>query len=98
MKCIRNNDIDAAAGLVKYLNKFADDTKLGHCVNSDEDHKSFQQTIDNLLKWSKDWSMEFNVGKCHILHLGRSNARHQYTMGSRVASRQRKRCRNLDYR
>ena len=78
------NDIDEAAGLVKYLNKFADDTKLGHCVNSDEDHKSLQQTIDNLLKWSKDWSMEFNVGKCHILHLGRSNARHQYTMGSRV--------------
>ena len=27
------NDIDAAAGLVKYLNKFADATKLSHHAN-----------------------------------------------------------------
>ena len=46
----------------------------------EEDRVSFQQGIDNLFRWSSDWQLPFNRDKCHVLQLGRSNARHKYTM------------------
>ena len=30
--------------------------------------------------WSKTWSMKFDVAKCKVMHIGRHNPRHQYTM------------------
>ena len=30
--------------------------------------------------WAKTWSMQFNVAKCKVMHIGRHNPRHQYTM------------------
>ena len=27
--------------------------------------------------------MEFNQGKCHVLHLGKTNKRYEYTMGGK---------------
>ena len=32
-------------------------------------------------EWADKWKMEFNVGKCKIMHLGNSNPKHTYTMG-----------------
>ena len=29
--------------------------------------------MDNLLIWAEDWCMEFNVKKCKVMHVGRSN-------------------------
>ena len=55
------------------VNKFADDIKLGHRTESDQDRETLQRCIDNLLIWAEDWCMEFNVKKCKVMHVGRNN-------------------------
>ena len=81
------NDLDSAATTIKWIKKFADDTKLGHTVSSAEDRAALQQALDELCRWAELWGMEFNVTKCKIMHLGRGNPRHIYTMnGLQLAS------------
>jgi ribonuclease P/MRP protein subunit RPP40 len=45
-----------------------------------EDRDAFQAGIKGLEEWSREWQMLFNIGKCHILHVGRNNPRFKYTM------------------
>ena len=78
------NDIDKAAPEINYLNKFADDTKAAQRVNCNSDHVTFQHGINNLYEWAKNWGMEFNVSKCHILHIGRQNQSFPYTMAGSI--------------
>ena len=76
------NDIDEAIeGVGGIIKKFADDTKWLKRVMGEEDRVAFQQGIDSLFRWSDKWQMPFNEDKCHVLHVGRTNAKHQYTMG-----------------
>ena len=76
------NDIDRAVDLTSsMLLKFADDTKMARVVESSEQQREFQSNIDRLEQWSDDWQMLFNSGKCHILHLGFNNSKHEYRMG-----------------
>ena len=75
------NDIDRAVEVTStILLKFADDTKVGRVVENEEQRGELQSIIDKLVEWSKEWQMLFNAGKCHILHLGARNVRHEYTM------------------
>ena len=62
------------------MNKFADDTKLGHRVVSAADSADLQSCLDRLLDWSKTWCMNFNVKKCKVVHVGRGNQQHDYSM------------------
>ena len=75
------NDIDEGVeDLVKVLLKFADDTKIGHTSNREEDRKVLQIALDKLCEWAHRWGMSFNIDKCHILHVGRSNPEQKYYM------------------
>ena len=65
------------------MSKFADDTKWGRIVESEEDREQFQEGLNNLMKWSQDWQMEFNVDKCHVMHIGSSNHKYKYKMGDK---------------
>jgi hypothetical protein len=78
------NDLDGAASAITILSKFADDTKAGHVVCGPEEAATLQDCLEKLMKWSKDWGMEFNAEKCKVMHVGRSNPRFQYTMGGVV--------------
>ena len=62
------------------MNKFADDTKVGHSVTTEEDRNVLQDCINKLMDWADKWNMQFNVGKCKTLHLGRGNPKHKYHM------------------
>ena len=76
------NDFDNAVDVfTSIMSKFADDTKWGRRVENEEDRIVFQDGLDNLMKWANDWQMEFNVDKCHIMHLGSKNNNFTYTMG-----------------
>ena len=76
------NDIDTGVeDLEGFISKFADDSKWVRKVMDEEDRDRFQQGIDNLQTWAETWQMNFNQGKCHVLHLGRRNNRYTYTMG-----------------
>ena len=81
------NDLDGETSLISIMNKFADDTKLGHKANIEADKEVLQKALDNLCVWSDRWGMEFNVNKCKVLHLGKKNNEFEYYMnGSLLAS------------
>ena len=75
------DDIDEAASLINLLLKFADDTKGMQAIKTDQDKDLLQETLDKLYEWSQTWGMEFNVDKCKIMHVGRNNPEHRYSMG-----------------
>ena len=74
------NDIDDLTQFISIMNKFADDTKLGHKVITQSDCEVLQKCLDDLVSWAETWGMEFNVKKCKVMHLGRNNPRAQYFM------------------
>ena len=57
------------------IKKFADNTKLRKNVKNEQDRVAFQQGVESLHRWSAEWQMPFNEDKCHVLHVGRTNAR-----------------------
>jgi len=63
------------------LLKFADDTKLISKVQTDDDRLKLQGDLDKLYKWSQEWSMDFNVEKCSIMHLGFRNGHDNFKLG-----------------
>eukprot|EP00061_Rhincodon_typus_P012675 g38565.t1 len=58
---IYTNDLEEnVAGLIS---KFADDTKIGGVVGSEEDCQRIWQDIDELEAWAEKWQMEFNLDR-----------------------------------
>ena len=82
------NDIDdVVKPLIDIICKFADDTKVAQIVNTDHDRHILQTCLDNLVKWSQDWGMEFNIPKCKVLHVGKQNNNYIYFMnGTKVTN------------
>ena len=78
------NDLDTCTTLVSIMNKFADDTKLGHKVTTAEDRQDLQSTLDQLMEWAETWKMGFNVDKCKVMHLGHRNPQQEYKMGGKA--------------
>lgn len=73
------NDLDS--GLMNEILKFADDTKLFGRVEEDRDREQLQSDLDTIGEWAEKWKMEFNVGKCKLMHIGRQNRKYSYNMG-----------------
>jgi hypothetical protein len=74
------DDIDDFVTLIELLIKFADDNKGLKIIESEADRVKLQKTLDALCEWAKKWSMEFNVQKCKIMHVGRNNPGYKYSM------------------
>jgi Reverse transcriptase (RNA-dependent DNA polymerase) len=77
-------DIDTVADEGTILKKFADDTKAGREIRDDSDVAELQRTLDRLIDWSERWGMQFNTGKCKVMHCGIRNPRAAYSMGGHV--------------
>jgi ribonucleases P/MRP protein subunit RPP40 len=75
------NDLDKIVELITLLIKFADDTKLTQRVKNEADCMLLQSALDALTEWAATWGMAFNTAKCKVLHVGKNNPRHVYTMG-----------------
>ena len=84
------DDLDDAVSDLVLLNKFADDTKAASVIEHQSDVTEFQEHIDKLYNWSSVWNMEFNVDKCHILHLGNRNRGRDYVMNGKTLHKLRK--------
>ena len=78
------NDLDTAAATAEILWKFADDTKIAQPIRSGADKVALQRALDSLTGWAENWGMAFNVQKCKVMHVGRNNPRHDYTMGGSI--------------
>ena len=65
------NDIDQ--GVVSKLCKFADDTKFGAKVGDTFGVEDLRADLKRLYQWSVEWQMLFNVDKCTVMHMGKTN-------------------------
>ena len=78
------NDLDEeVVEKVSIILKFADDTKIGHVIDSEESWQALQDALVHLCNWADKWEMRFNVEKCKVLHVGKTNKRRPYTMNGR---------------
>ncbi len=68
----------SALGPVLFI--FADDTKIGKSVLTDEDRQSLQEDLHKTSAWSDRWEVPFNVDKCHVLQVGTRNKKFDYEM------------------
>ena len=62
------NDLDE--NINSKLCKFADDTKLGRTVETEEEVNILRGDLQKFSLWAADWQMSFNVDKCVVMHLG----------------------------
>ncbi len=67
-------------GINNLISKFADDTKFGTSVLTDEDRQSLQQDSHKISAGSDRWEMSFNVDKCQVLQVGKRNKKFDYEM------------------
>ena len=58
------HDIDEILETISVFTKFADDTKLGQEMRTQEDKEKLQRVLDGLVEWASTWGMKFNVAKC----------------------------------
>ena len=72
------NDIPNAVS--SNIRIFADDTKIFRAMKSIDDYNQLQLDLTHLIEWSQTWLLPFNITKCKILHYGRNNPLHEYTM------------------
>ncbi|CAJ0964976.1 unnamed protein product [Ranitomeya imitator] len=74
---------DLVEGLHSKISIFADDTKLCKAVNTREDSILLQMDLDKLETWAERWQMRFNNDKCKVIHMGRGNQYHHYTLNGK---------------
>jgi hypothetical protein len=55
------------------MKKFVDDTKIGQTQRTADDQVKLQRALDAVEAWASEWGMEFNVGKCKVMHVGLHN-------------------------
>ena len=64
------------------LYNFADDTKIGRAVATEDEVQLLRDDLKKLGKWAIDWHMLFNVEKCVIMHIGTNDKLYSYNMNN----------------
>ena len=49
---------------------------MGH-----DGQSALQRDLTKVQEWAEKWKMDFNIGKCKIMHIGNKNPRNVYNMG-----------------
>ena len=69
---------------------FADDAKVYRRIKNAQDKTVLQEDLNKLHSWSKKWLLMFNQEKCRIMHIGKKNPQHSYTLGGSSLQESRK--------
>ena len=81
---------DLPLEILSPLSLFADDSKIFTRIVSEKNkcetnnirgNEILQKDLNVIREWAQKWKMEFNVDKCKIMHIGRTNPKHSYNMG-----------------
>ena len=75
---INDNDTD----LFSKICKFAEDTKIGRAVATEDEVQLLRDDLKNLAKWAIDRQMLFNVEKCVVMHISTNNKLYSYNMNN----------------
>jgi len=67
------NISDLDDGIINWILKFSNDTKIFGKVQGSAQQQQLQADLATLLQWSKDWQMLFNVKKCKVMQFGHHN-------------------------
>ncbi len=70
---------DMPEGINSYVTLFADDAKLQRHIKKRKDCEILQKDLNKIWDWSKKWEMEFNVKKCHVMEMRKSEKRSSWT-------------------
>ena len=54
--------------------------KIPNQVNTLNDVRVRQRTLDKLVAWANTWDMDFNANKRGVMHVGKRNLEFQYQM------------------
>lgn len=68
-----SHDFPDFVGLLSNISKLADDTKMRRNIDSDDDAKVLQEDLSKLFQSSVDCQMLFNIDKCSVMHVWKSN-------------------------
>ncbi|CAH1269255.1 Hypp4131 [Branchiostoma lanceolatum] len=74
---------DIPETIQNFVSLFADDTKIYAAAQNCElnAHTTcLQADLNSLHEWSTKMQMQFHPDKCKVMHLGKANPRHKYTM------------------
>ncbi|MDJ0596593.1 MAG: reverse transcriptase family protein [Pleurocapsa sp. MO_226.B13] len=76
------NDLDTS--IQSSLSKFADDTKIGSVIESEDDVNKLQRDLNKLCEWTEKWQMRFNTDKCKVLSMGKVDQPRTYNLRGEV--------------
>jgi hypothetical protein len=74
------NDIPAM--LKSIIAMYADDTKIFTSLVADNPNTNLVDDLQMLQDWSDKFQMKFHPDKCHVMHIGNTNPKQQYTMNT----------------
>ena len=68
------------------LRLFANDSYLYRTISGEQDTIHLQEDLDELIKWEKEWSMEFHPDKCKVFCITnkRNQIRADYRMHDQI--------------
>ncbi len=49
-------------------------------IKTEQDANELQGDLDRLYDWARKWQMEFHIGKCSVMSVGRNNPLHNYSL------------------
>ena len=56
--------------------------KFGTEMKNPDDIMELQEDIHKLVEWANKWQMNFNAGKCSVMHIGQNNMQGNYNMSN----------------
>ena len=60
---------------------YADDSKIYHKTNTNDDCNKLAQDLRKLENWCNEWQLSINYEKCEVLRIGKNNLNCPYEMG-----------------
>ena len=59
--------------ILHHIKLYADDSKIIGVIETPQDNATLQSDIDTAVSWSHTWLMRFNLDKCKVMHVGKTN-------------------------